>query len=213
MRTVIFCDFDRTIVEENIFHKIMEEFNSSDWLLVTKSWLNGRITTKESLEKHVDHLNCNEAELKEFLNQFSVTPYFRSWLDYCRRNNFEVYILSEGLDYYIQYIMGRYGVYVPIFSHHLVFSNGKAFSCYGGKDTFGGRCGRFKAQMCRGITGNETRIIVIGDDISDFTIAGMADFVLAKNDLVFFCERNNIPYASYENFLEILCIMKRLKQQ
>lgn len=208
MKKIVFCDFDKTIVNENIFHKIMEEFNSSNWPILTKSWLNGQLTTEESLDKHISYLKCNENELKKFLDQFLINPYFQTWIKFCQKNNYEIYILSEGLDFYINYITKRHNINLKVFSHHLFFINDKAFSRYGGKDSSGGKCGSFKAQVFRRLTHNNTKTIVIGDDSSDFSISGMANFVFAKNSLLGFCKQNNIPHTKYDNFRDILRAMK-----
>jgi 2-hydroxy-3-keto-5-methylthiopentenyl-1-phosphate phosphatase len=69
-------------------------------------------------------------------------------------------------------------------------------------------CASCKRNSILSNTDDDTVVIYIGDDYSDFCGAEHSDIVFAKKNLAAYCNENKIPHYPYSNFFDILRITK-----
>jgi 2-hydroxy-3-keto-5-methylthiopentenyl-1-phosphate phosphatase len=65
-------------------------------------------------------------------------------------------------------------------------------------------CGMCKTTIMRKYPQARYTRILIGDSVTDFGGAQIADYVFARSHLVEKCEQWGIPYFRYENFCEVI---------
>jgi len=218
----IFVDFDGTItktdVGEAMFLKFGDENKSK---AIIQDWIDNKINAKESWQLLCNTIeNFNESDFSDFLNSIEVDDTFNNFINYCNKNEFEIRILSDGLDYYINPILGRENLSsLNVFSNRLIFENNKLIPLFPYTDEECDRCANCKRNHVLNFSGDEEYTVYIGDGWSDVCPSQYCDFIFAKNSLLKYCEVNRITYFPFTNFndvitkLDILKEKKRLKKR
>jgi len=212
----IFCDFDNTITTVDCTDSILEKFASSEWLVFEDRLINNKITAKECLQKQIPLIKANQKELEKFiLEQVEVRKGFTSFVEFCNKLNYSLAIVSDGLDFVIKLILQKYNINnIPIYSNQLqINQNGFniLFPLYKKKCKVGlGNC------KCSIVKKNKKNIkrVYIGDGSSDYcTVQNEANYVIARGKLVDFCRQNNINYLPFNNFLDVIQILKSIEEE
>lgn len=218
----IFVDFDGTItktdVGEAMFLKFGDENKSK---AIIQDWIDNKINAKESWQLLCNTIaNFNESDFSDFLNSIEVDDTFNNFINYCNKNEFEIRILSDGLDYYINPILDRENLSsINVFSNRLIFENNKLIPLFPYTDEECDRCANCKRNHVLNFSGDEEYTVYIGDGWSDVCPSQYCDFIFAKNSLLKYCEVNRITYFPFTNFndvitkLDILKEKKRLKKR
>lgn len=208
----VFCDFDGTVTKKDVwvdalgrFIKDKESFHS-----VCRDFEFGRITSRECIKKELDLVNNFSFEVfNTYIEQQEIDDYFFDFIEYCKINKFEVILLSEGLDYYINYLLDKFNIGLKHYSNKLIFlkSNEETkLTCeFPYSDENCNSCGVSKRNILMANTHElEKEISVfIGDGVSDFCVSNYADIVFAKHKLASYCWKNNITYYEYSDFKDI----------
>jgi len=207
----IFIDFDGTISRLDVGDALFETFGGARSVEAVEAYRAGRLSAVECFRQECDA--CGEIEpeaLKTFLDRQEIDPSFVPFVEFCRARSLDHYILSDGMDYYIRYILGRYGVGdVPLHSNTLSLvpaegSNRVRFvPSFPNTDETCDRCASCKRNHMLSLAADEEIIVYIGEGYSDRCPARYADIVFAKDDLLVYCQKENIPYYAYASFAEI----------
>jgi len=219
----IFLDFDGTITRKDVGEEIFRKFLSEDVVSkIVDDLLNDRISAREcwkSLCGSVSGINKNEFD--EFIISQEVDPTLHQFVKYCSEKNFEIKILSDGFDYYIEKILRRENL------HHLKYFSNKlqitesgnlilSFPFY--NDNCGGSA-NCKRDHILDNSSEDDYSVFIGDGISDNDAIQYVDFIFAKSDLLKYCEAQRITYFPFNNFNDVisrlneLSAKKRLKKR
>ncbi len=178
------------------------------------------------------HCNLRELDLIEgfnfetfnkYLDEEELDEYFKEFSEYCKLNNYEITLLSEGLDYYIKYILDRENLNLKYFSNKLIVKeiteeNNKKLklTCeFPYPDEHCTYCGMSKRNIIINNTNeleNEVSVF-IGDGTSDFCASNYADIVFAKKRLASYCWKNNITYYDFKNFKDVIIKLESLKSK
>ena len=207
----LFVDFDGTVTMKDVGDSIFETFLdppllSQGWHAdIIEEWKAGRISSHECLTRACARTKVTKKELDKHLDAFTLTAGFIETIDHCRRNGIPLTILSDGLDYYIEYVLGRHGIFdIPIKANHLVFDNGflavefpyEAMGC--------GRCGNCKRWHLDTLTADGETIVYVGDGYSDRYAVRSADVLFARGDLIEYCGKYGIEFRKYTDFFDIV---------
>ncbi len=215
-----FCDFDGTITKNDVWVNSLARFiqDKEAFNLVCDDFASNFITARECINRELELVeNFSFDKFNSYLDKEELDDYFFEFMDYCKEKNYEIFLLSEGLDYYIDYILSKYGIKLKRFCNNLITEkiNGKItlkaeFPFSDENCTY---CGMSK----RNILINNTNdlygeiSILIGDGVSDFCASNYADIVFAKGKLASYCWKNNITYFEYNNFNDILKKIQKLE--
>jgi 2-hydroxy-3-keto-5-methylthiopentenyl-1-phosphate phosphatase len=204
---LILVDFDGTITQKDVGAALFNTYSKNESQKIVSRWIKGEIGSRECLERECQLIKITEAELKKFVLRQKIDVKFPAFVDYCKRENHGLVILSDGLDLYIKLILEKYGLSeVPFYSNVLNFNNGKLSLEFPFFEKGCGNCGNCKKYHLRRLKGKTQKVIYIGDGLSDKCAVSEADFVFAKDDLREFCIKSNIKSYSYRNFSDILRI-------
>ena len=209
---IIFSDFDGTFCEKDVGHRLYTHFSNGENLKYVETWKNGLITTRESLTLEASLLNVSENEIYQFLDQFKLREGAIELYAHAKSSDIPFYILSDGSDIYIKYILKKYKLEeIKYFTNSVTIKNNRyniEFPYDNGSCT---RCGCCKGARINDIVGNNKdkwEIIFIGDGLSDLCALEHADIIFARGDLLEYCCSNNIKTCAYENFFDILDWLK-----
>lgn len=205
---IVFTDFDGTIAVDDIGDAMFEQFGDVNACLESfAAYRRGEINARECWRRGFATMkNVTREEFTRFILSKKTDPLFPSFAAYCRENNIDVHILSDGFDAYIDPILKREHLdFLPRFSNELQFNDDKTVTpLFPFTDAECPRCANCKRNHMLTKSGEEHVIVYIGDGISDRCPAQYADIVFAKDSLVPFCETNNITFHRFETFGDVL---------
>lgn len=213
----IFVDFDGTISMQDIGEEMFLRFGKPDEAKrIINMWLNDEITsvdTWNALCTTVD--NFNSVEFDNFLLEMKIDPTFKSFVKYCEENNFDLTIVSDGLDYYINRVLEREGLgYIKSYTNKLNFDeNNNLVPEFPYTDEECNRCANCKRNHVINNSSDEDYTVYIGDGYSDACPIQYCDHIFAKNSLLKFCEENRISFSPYNNFNDVIKKLDTLKNK
>ncbi len=209
---VILSDFDGTIAEQDVLRGIFEEFASHEWKDYLKSYNEGEIGAQELYRGIFPLIKVSKEELKYFVvNNFSIDPGFKSLINYCREEKIPLYVISDGLDFYIDILFENYGIKNITYYSNKLNINGNSLSVeFPYSNTDCDLCGNCKRNIFKEHKKHVSKGIYIGDGYSDRCVAKEADFLLAKSVLIDYCKKEKISFLPFSNFCDVLAISKKI---
>ncbi|MFC1650916.1 MtnX-like HAD-IB family phosphatase [Candidatus Latescibacterota bacterium] len=211
----LFVDFDGTVTEndvgDGIFSKFMRKTSADEGLheRLIEEWKAGRISSDECLAEEGANMVVSEEEFKAELDGYTLTPGFAETAEYCIKKDIPIMILSDGLDYYIEYLLGKYGLgHIPFISNHMYFENDGVVIEFPHIDKGCGRCGNCKRWHIGNHKNDSDCAVYAGDGYSDRFAIKNSDVVFARGDLAEYCEKNNHEFFPYKDFYSILTFLE-----
>ena len=211
----IFCDFDGTISTCDVADAIFEAFALPEWLQVEQEWKDGKIGSRECMRRQVELLRCDRGQLLDCLSRIDIDPNFHSFVTLCQQNRWGLFIVSDGIYFAIQTILGRYKLELPpIYANRLEPGGNSAtanrrwrleFPCADESCARGN--GVCKCSLMRKHSRDGELNILIGDGRSDFCASGKADLVLAKDMLLEHCQALGLPHIGFRHFGHVIEIL------
>lgn len=219
----VFCDFDGTITTKDTLNTFLREFAPNEWLGIEEKWESGKIGSKECIDEQMKLFNgFSMQKTDEFLSKVEIDPTFKEFFDTLKNYNIDFFIVSDGLDYFIEKILEINNIKnITIYSNKLL----KNENCIIGADfpytdpdceKASGMC------KCNIIKQNNTKndtIIYIGDGASDFCVSTKVDVLFAKLRLLDYYKKNSAKYVNqkvfeFRNFNDIKTyILECIKQR
>ena len=202
---IIQCDFDGTIIRNNLSILLRENFAHGDWRKMEADYLHGRLTVEQSNKLQYALIKEPKEKLKEFVRQYiAVRPGFAEFVRYCRENTIPFVIVSSGLDFYIETVLARIGMSdLELHCGRTSFGkDGIAVSYYGPE---GGVIGRgFKRKCLTWLKKRDKNVIYIGDGLSDLEAARQAGHVFATGHLLRLLRAESVPCSVFDDFHHLL---------
>ena len=207
----IFVDFDGTITLRDVGDSIFERFLPAELIdagwhrKIIEEWKAGRVSSMECLTRECAEARVTQEELDAELNTHTLIPGFAQLKDYCQKGAIPLEILSDGLDYYIAFILEKYGMStVPFRANHMYFTKDSIGVEFPYEDKGCGRCGNCKRWHMESVRREGEKIVYIGDGYSDRYAVSSADIVFAHRDLAEFCNRNHVPFIPFGDFFGVV---------
>ncbi len=212
----IFVDFDGTITKKDVGENMFLTFGDPDKAReIVQRWISEEINSKETWIQLCETIpSLDMQKFDEFINSMEVDETFLDFVNYCNENGHEIFVLSDGLDYYINKILKRYGLEnLTLYSNIAEFRNGRIYPVFPYTDEECDRCANCKRNHIINNSADDDITIYIGDGFSDTCPAQFTDFIFAKNSLLKYCEKNRISYYPFENFNEIILRIEELSKR
>ncbi len=213
----IFVDFDGTISKQDIGDSIFRRFGNKEKVedIITKL-LSDEITAKQcwlSLCDSVEKLDKNE--LNEFIDSIEIDHTFHNLVDYSKKNEMELFVISDGFNYYIDRVFDRENLRdIKYYSNKLkIDSNNKLIPSFPYLDQNCTTSANCKRNHIINNSGEDEYTIFIGDGNSDKYTVQFCDFIFAKDDLLKYCEVERITYFPFNNFNDVIEKIEELKSR
>ncbi len=212
----VLCDFDGTIVLDDVIDALLERFGDPLWKQLEQDWRAGVIGSRECMQRQVELLDLDRSELDEHLDAVKIDPDFPEFVRRARVLGMGIGVASDGIDYAIARILGRYGLgHLPVAANRLVTTDSprrwRLESPYQSGGCLSGTCKCQRIDLARGAL--PRRVVLIGDGASDFCAAAQADYVLAKGSLIQHCRSWLIPHSPITGFgaaIDLLAVLDQL---
>ncbi|GLX68916.1 2-hydroxy-3-keto-5-methylthiopentenyl-1-phosphate phosphatase [Paenibacillus glycanilyticus] len=213
-KRVIFCDFDGTITVNDNIVAIIKHFNPPGWEEIATSVLSQKISIRDGVGQMFRLLPTSiQREVVEYgINNVQIRDGFAELLQYCKDENIEFYVTSGGIDFFVFPVLARFGI-----PEYHIYCNGSDFSgeqieitwphpCDGHCTN---DCGMCKTTIMRRFPATEYESIIIGDSVTDFEGAKLADTVFSRHYLTDKCKELGLPHTEFTTFHDIVHELKK----
>ncbi|SDW59823.1 2-hydroxy-3-keto-5-methylthiopentenyl-1-phosphatephosphatase [Paenibacillus sp. CF384] len=210
---VIFCDFDGTITENDNIVAIIKHFNPPGWEAIVNDIVGQRKTIRQGVGELFRLLPSSmKREVVDYaISNAVIRAGFADLLQYCKDNDIEFYVTSGGIDFFVYPLLAQFNI--PV--NH-IYCNGSDFSgdkieitwphpCDGECKT---DCGMCKTTIIRRFPKGQYERILIGDSVTDFEGAKLADVVFARSHLTQKCKELGLSYHEFKTFHDVLDVLK-----
>jgi HAD superfamily phosphoserine phosphatase-like hydrolase len=203
----LFVDFDGTIVDKDTAEVALDRFGDPDWMRIEEALERGEISFEESLRQEFAKLGARpEAIIAEVARVTSLRPNFDRLIDYCRRTEIPLTVVSGGLDFCIHHFLDR----DDWLSFVRVYAPASHFTGSGYTVTFPGVVGdastNFKDDLVRREKTSGKRVFFVGNGFGDLPAAKEATFAFAirGSKLAELCREQQVQYEEIDNFAPVV---------
>lgn len=210
-KTVVQCDFDGTVTEEDVSFILLDAFAGGDWRQINRDYEGGKITVGRFNSDAFAMVKADrETLLKVVSEEAKIRAGFQEFVASCRRKGFRFVIVSNGLDFYIEAILKDIGLGDIEFHAARTRFNPEGLEVqYIGPD--GNPLDNdFKKAYINSFLHEGYRIIYIGDGSSDFAPAKQSHYVFATGRLSARCQQTNLDCTPFTDFNDIVKILESL---
>ena len=202
---IIQCDFDGTIIRNNLSVLLREHFARGNWRRIEDDYLHGKLTVEQSNKLQFALIKEPKERLQEFVRQhIELRPGFVEFVRYCQESAMPFVIVSSGLDFYIEPVLAQ--ISVPDLELHCgQTSFGKNGIAVSYTDPEGNIVNEgFKYKCLTWLKKRGKDIIYIGDGLSDLEAARQANHIFATGHLLDLLSSAPVIYNGFSDFYDLL---------
>ncbi len=207
--TAYVVDFDGTITTRDITTELGLFFGGSEFIKIDQSYQAKEIPIKLWLQAEAALLPVDLKILKEkALEWAEIRPGFVEFLEVAEERNNPVIVASDGLGFYIEPILERFGVLEKI---NMIYRNDTLINQEGRLEISNPHahpicivCGNCKAKIVVQQKTAGRPVVYIGDGSNDRFGASWADLIFARDELAENCHRYNLSYSPWDTFYDII---------
>jgi len=205
MKTLVQCDFDGTVTEEDTSFFLLDAFAQGDWRRLLREYKEHKMSVGEFNTKAFAMVEADKPTLLEALKgKVKVRAGFHELVNYCLKKGFRLVIVSNGLDFYIKAVLQDLGL-----ENIEVHAAQAFFYPEGMKVQYVGPDGKrledgVKEAYTKSFLKLGYRVIYVGNGDSDVAPAKYAHHVFATGELLAYCRENNLNYKPFENFVDVV---------
>ncbi len=209
METLIQCDFDGTITEDDVSYFLLDSFARKEWRRLLQEYEKHRIRVGEFNTRAFGMVKADKQTLLEAMKgKIKIRAGFQELVSYCSMKGYRFVIVSNGLDFYIEAILKELGL------ENIETHAARASFCPEGMEVrYVGPDGKqlsdgFKEAYVKLFQKQGYRVVYIGNGDSDSLPAKYAYQVFATSDLLTYCRKNNL---ACEPFTKLTDVVKALE--
>ena len=205
IKTLIQCDFDGTLTEEDISFLILDTFANGDWRYYLEQYKNNQISVGHFNKLAYRMVNEKESALIQFVSEKTeLRPGLKDLVEYCRKRNFRFTIVSNGMTFYIQTLLKNAGVNgVEVYAAHGEFNDNGIEARYLGPDGKEIQNG-IKEVYIKQFLNEGWRVISIGNGASDIPAAKLAHYAFATEPMLSLCREMKFDCLPFEKLDDII---------
>ncbi len=204
-KTLLQCDFDGTITEEDVSFSILDAYANGDWRRLLDEYKKGKITVGRFNTRAFTMVKEDKQTLDRFvLERARIRAGFDRLLIYCQQKGLRFVIVSNGLSFYIKTILEnlRMGD-VEVFAAQATFSPRGIKARYIGPDGVRLKDG-FKEAYIKHFLKGGYRIVYIGNGPSDAPSARLADHVFATGQLLEYFRKAGLNCTPFNDLNDVV---------
>ena len=199
-------------MKDNIVN-IMEKFGPPGWETIKDAILAQEISIQKGVKEMFSLLATSQKEeiISFVLKDAKIRDGFAEFVQFTKDQDIPLYIVSGGIDFFVYPLIEPFGPFDKVYCNESDFSDENIkiefpHSCDANCTNQG--CGCCKPTIIRNLTSEQETSIVIGDSVTDFEAAKLADVVIARDYLIEKCMELGIPYHPFETFYDCIRIIE-----
>jgi 2-hydroxy-3-keto-5-methylthiopentenyl-1-phosphate phosphatase len=205
MKTLVQCDFDGTITEEDASFFLLDAFAQGDWRQLLREYKEHKMSVGEFNTRAFAMVRVDRHRLLESLQgNVKVRAGFHDLIDYCLNKGVRFVIVSNGLDFYVRAVLKDLRL-----ADLEVHAAQASFHPAGMRVRYVGPDGKtvndgFKEAYMESFLRLGYRVIYIGNGDSDIAPAKSAHRVFATGDLLAYSKENELNCKPFKDFREVV---------
>jgi len=213
MKTLIQCDFDGTVTEEDVSFALLDTFAQGDWRQLLQQYREHKISIGEFNTRAFAMVKADEHRILESLQGgVKVRAGFHRLVSYCLGKGLRLVIVSNGLEFYIRVVLKDLGL-----ANIEVHAAQASFHPKGMKVRYAGPDGKrvndgFKEAYVQSFLRLGYRVIYIGNGDSDVAAAKHAHHVFATGDLLAHSKENKLNCKPFKDFRDVVKDLEHMSQ-
>ncbi|AWB44955.1 2-hydroxy-3-keto-5-methylthiopentenyl-1-phosphate phosphatase [Paenibacillus sp. CAA11] len=216
-RPVIFCDFDGTITLSDNIVAIMKHFKPEGYESIMEQTVAQHLSIQEGVGAMFNLIPAGfQDEVTRFvLDQAGIRDGFKEFLEYVREQDIEFNVTSGGIDFFVLPLLEPFGIPAEhIYCNHADFSQDTIriewpYPC---DEHCSNGCGMCKTTVMRKYPAEQYERILIGDSLTDFEGAKLADRIYSRARLTEKCRELGVAHISFETFHDIIRDMRHREE-
>ncbi len=202
--TVVLCDFDGTLTKVNVMDYIYTRFAACG-MKFAERWERDELSTMEELRQTFATVQAKRPELEAAISKIALVPGIEEFIAFCKDRRYGFAILSEGLRWYIEYLLVLHGITgVMIYANEIFFEEeGFKFS-FPWFDPRTPLRGTSKQAIIKHYHERGQRVAFVGDGRSDYEAADVADAVYGCGLLTEYCRQEGIPVVPFADLNDLM---------
>jgi len=207
VKTIVQCDFDGTITEEDVSFLLMDAFTDGNWKQLLNECREGKISVGFFNTKAFAMVKADRQTLLDFIfrkSKVEIRPGFNELLTCCSKKGFKFVIVSNGLDFYIEAILRDIGIEnIEVFAAQTQFGADGLQVKYIGPDGNQLEAG-FKESYTQLFLSRGYRVVYVGNGISDSFPARQSHHIFATGDLLAYCKQTNLDCVPFDDLNDVV---------
>lgn len=197
---VVLSDFDGTITPVQTMEFLYTRFAACG-LEYAHRWDRGEISTMEEMTSTFATVKASKEEMERALSSIPLEEGFAEFLQLCKALGQPFAIVSDGLEWYIQFILRRHGLEgIPIYANQIHFEPDGFRLAFPWAHPDQPMRGVSKPRIIRRYHENGCRVAFIGDGRSDTDALGTADLIFARGWLAEYCREHAIEAETFKSW-------------
>lgn len=211
-KRIVFCDFDGTITINDNIIAIIKHFNPEGWERIAERTIATELTIQDGVGQLFRLLpsSLREEVVSYGVNNVRIRDGFAEFLSYCKEEDIEFYVTSGGIDFFVYPTLEPFDI-----PRDHIYCNSSDFSgerieilwphpcdehCHN-------HCGMCKTTIMRRFPEDQYERIIIGDSVTDFEGAKLADRVYSRSHLTAKCRELGLAHTEFDTFHDIIAAM------
>ena len=205
LKTLVQCDFDGTITEEDVSFVLLDTFADGNWRRLLDEYREGKISVGVLNTKAFAMVKADKRSLLEAAKGgVKIRDGFHDLVDYSRRQGFRFVIVSNGLDFYIDSILRDIGLEdIEVFAARTRFTSNGLEVQYIGPDG-NVLSDSFKDAYVNSFLKNDYQVIYAGNGTSDIQPAKRCHHIFATGELLAYCEKTDLKHTAFTDCNDIV---------
>ena len=213
-RVVVLVDFDGTAAAQNVAETLLERYGSDEWFgggewkAHREAFRKGEITLREYQERAFNGVEATLEEMSEGLKGLCwPREGFSDFATYCVTNGIQVAIVTNGLHFYVESVLANAGLEpIQVFAVGVEGAPRQLRYSYPHDTPTCWEWGNCKCHVLEEArkSGDDVRVVMIGDGYSDYCAARLADASFARAAMRDHCDANGVAYIPFEDFHDVL---------
>jgi 2-hydroxy-3-keto-5-methylthiopentenyl-1-phosphate phosphatase len=208
-KIAVLCDFDGTIVKVDTGELVLEKFGQGDWQSLDLKLEREEIPLEDCLIEQYGMIRAPREKILEMLEQeeISIRNHFPQFVEYCRKNGYELVVTTGGIDFCIEQILKSHGLNGILKIHAgKTVSTKKEGILINFPKLSEKRSINFKEDLLNHCHDLGYLAVYIGDGSSDYVPARKADLVFSvtQSKLSKMCDEKKISHIDFSDFEEVI---------
>ncbi len=204
MKQAVLTDFDGTITRTDVAEDILRKFAPAEWWDIEEEHRARTIGTREAMVRQFALVHGEREEMLRFVDgHVRLDETFPAFAEFCRGRGTRLEIVSEGLDFYLDHLLRKWRIDLPVRTNRTTFEGGRVRISYPYADPTCNLCGTCKLLRLFELRVEGYRVAYVGDGHSDLCPAVEADVVFAKAELADLCRDEEIDFIPFDTFADV----------